>query len=211
MVKTQLRPRDINDPRVLEAMLNVPRHRFIPLRYRYRGYDDCALPIEAGQTISQPYMVAIMTQLLELSGTEKVLEVGTGSGYQSAVLARLSSRVYSIERMELLHRHAELILSELGYDNIVPVLGDGSSGLSEHAPYDRILVTAGAPDIPEPLIEQLAEGGIIVIPVGSEDSQSLIQARKKNGKLSKQYHTPCIFVPLIGRHAWKEIDRFKPL
>lgn len=211
MVESQLKPRGIDDPRVLEAMLSVPRHRFIPLRHRYRGYDDCALPIEAGQTISQPYMVAIMTQLLELRGTEKILEVGTGSGYQSAVLSCLASRVYTIERMEQLHRHAKQNLMELNYDNVVPVLGDGSSGLAEYAPYDRILVTAGAPGIPEPLIDQLAENGIIVIPVGSEFSQSLIQARKKDGKLLKEYYTPCIFVPLIGKHAWQQNDRFSLL
>lgn len=209
MVSSQLVKRGIRDQSVLDAMREVPRHEFVPPDYRHRAYDDSALPIEANQTISQPYMVGIMTELLELKGTETVLEVGTGTGYQSAVLSMLAGTVYTIDRVDTLSELARARLTRLGYSNVVAVTGDGSKGLPEHAPYDRILVTAGAPELPEPLIEQLAEGGMIVIPVGSEFSQSLLRVRKINGELIKDYHTPCIFVPLVGEHAWPEDTRFR--
>jgi len=203
MVASQLVRRGICDPGALRAMREVPRHEFVPRMFRSRAYDDCALPIESGQTISQPYMVAIMTELLELSGIETVLEVGTGSGYQAAVLSRLASRVYSVERMPELADIARDRLARLGYTNVEVLETDGSGGLAGHAPYDRIIVTAGAPQIPGPLAKQLSEGGIIVIPVGSEFSQTLIRGRKKKGKLIEEYHTPCVFVPLVGEHAWR--------
>lgn len=209
MVSTQLVRRGIRDQRVLSAMREVPRHEFVPPDYRHRAYDDSALPIEARQTISQPYMVAVMTELLELTGTETVLEVGTGTGYQSAVLSRLAGSVYTMDRIGALSEPARQRLARLGYGNVEVFTGDGSKGLPEHAPYDRILVTAGAPELPGPLIEQLAGGGIIVIPVGSESSQSLLRVRKINGELIKDYHTPCIFVPLVGEHAWPEDMRFR--
>lgn len=204
MVSAQLVRRGIRDTGVLSAMREVPRHEFIQGKFRAMAYDDSALPIESGQTISQPYMVAIMTELLELSGGERVLEIGTGSGYQTAVLSRLASRVYTVERIPSLSESARQKLALTNCRNVEVVTSDGSCGLPEHSPYDRILVTAGAPEIPEPLIEQLSEGGIIVIPVGTESSQTLIRGRKINGKLLRDYHTPCVFVPLLGEHAWRE-------
>jgi len=210
MVQSQLVPRGVKDKRVLDAMLRIPRHEFVPPKYRNRAYDDCALPIEEGQTISQPYMVASMTELLQLTGTETVLEIGTGSGYQSAVLSRLSSRVYTVERICPLGDSARERLARLGFNNVEVIAGDGSMGLPEHTPYDRIIVTAGSPKLPEPLTEQLTEGGIMVIPVGTETSQSLIRVKKSEGRLSEDYHTPCVFVPLVGKHAWSQDNRFSP-
>lgn len=209
MVSTQLIPRGIKDQRVIDAMLAVPRHLFVPHAYRHRAYDDCALPTGEGQTISQPYMVAVMSELLLLNESARTLEVGTGSGYQSAVLSLLCREVYSIERMELLYDSARQRLMDLGYDNIVLRHGDGSIGWSEYAPFDRIIVTAGAPATPSPLIEQLAEGGVMIIPVGSEYSQSLTRIKKDNDEIRKDFHTACVFVPLIGRHAWREDSRFR--
>ena len=204
MVDTQLIPRGIKDKRVIQTMRNVPRHLFMPESYRHEAYEDMALPIGEGQTISQPYMVAIMTELLELKGDEKVLEIGTGSGYQAAILAELAREVYTIERIRVLGESVSDKLKEMGYDNIYVVIGDGTNGLPEKSPFDRILVTAAAPKIPECLISQLAEGGIIVAPVGQRFSQILIKGRKIKGVLKEDYHTPCIFVPLIGEHGWKE-------
>jgi protein-L-isoaspartate(D-aspartate) O-methyltransferase len=202
MVSTQLLPRGITGQGVLGAMREVPRHEFVPGRLRDMAYDDCALPIDSGQTISQPFMVAVMTQLLGLTGNETVLEVGSGSGYQAAVLSMLASRVYSLERIAGLADSARRRLERLGYGNVEVINADGSDGLASHAPYQRIIVTAGAPGIPSPLVEQLAEGGIIVIPVGSERSQTLIRGSKIEGEIREEYHTPCVFVPLVGHHAW---------
>jgi protein-L-isoaspartate(D-aspartate) O-methyltransferase len=168
----------------------------------YKAYDDMALPVGEGQTISQPYMVAVMTELLALKGGEKVLEIGTGSGYQTAILAELSAEVYTIERIPSLSRKAGETLRSLGYANIHLIVGDGTLGWPEAAPFDRILVTAGAPDIPDPLIEQLAEGGLILAPVGDRYSQQLLRVTKQQGKLSREYHTPCVFVPLVGKFGW---------
>ncbi len=204
MVDSQLIPRGINDNRVLAAMRRVPRHLFIDESQWYRAYDDMALPVGEGQTISQPYMVAIMTQLLDLSGKENVLELGTGSGYQAAVLAELSGEVYTIERFQSLSDHAREVIRNIGYENIHLRVGDGTLGWPEASPFDRILITAGAPEIPQPLIEQLSEGGIVLAPVGDRFSQQLIKVTKRKGVLSKEYHTPCVFVPLVGKYGWRE-------
>ncbi len=203
MVDSQLIPRGINDNRVLAAMRRVPRHLFIDEPQWYRAYEDMALPVGEGQTISQPYMVAIMTQLLGLSGKENVLEIGTGSGYQAAVLAELSNQVYTIERIQSLSDHAREVIRTLGYENIHLRVGDGTLGWPESAPFDRILITAGAPEMPLPLIEQLSEGGIIVAPVGDRFSQQLLKMTKRKGELSKEYLTPCVFVPLVGKYGWR--------
>lgn len=203
MVDTQLIPRGIKDTRVLEAMRKVPRHLFIGESMWHRAYDDMALPVGEDQTISQPYMVAVMTELLELRWTEKVLEIGTGSGYQAAILAELSREVYTIERFQSLSEKAAERLRSLGYTDIRLRTGDGTLGWPEAAPFDRILITAGSPDLPRPLIEQLAEGGIIVAPVGDRFSQQLIRARKEKGRLRREYHTPCVFVPLVGKYGWE--------
>lgn len=204
MVRTQLIPRGIRDKRVLDAMERVPRHLFVDRSTISDAYSDMALPIGEGQTISQPYMVAVMTELLELKGSEKVLEIGTGSGYQAAVLAELSRDVYTIERVEALGELAKKRFHDLSYTNIHSMVGDGTLGWPEEAPFDRIIITAGAPDIPEPLISQLAEGGIIVSPVGGLYSQQLLKTRKSNGNLTNEYHTLCVFVPLIGQYGWKK-------
>jgi protein-L-isoaspartate(D-aspartate) O-methyltransferase len=204
MVDYQLIPRGIKDQRVLDAMRKVPRHLFVPEHIRHSAYDDMALPIGEDQTISQPYMVAIMTELLELEGNEKVLEIGTGSGYQAAILAELAKEVYTIERFSTLAEQARKRLNELGYNNVFVMVGDGTKGLEEKAPFDRIIVTAAAPKIPEPLVKQLKEGGIIVVPIGERFSQILIKGKKEKDKIIEEYHTPCVFVPLVGEYGWKE-------
>jgi len=203
MVKKQLIPRGINDRKVLDAFLKVEREKFVPLSSRRDAYRDFPLSIGEGQTISQPYMVALMTQCLELTGSEKVLEIGTGSGYQTAILALLSRQVYSVERIPSLAERAKKLLSEMGYSNVRIFVGDGSMGLKEYSPYERILVTAGAGDIPPPLIEQLDEEGIMVIPVGDVYSQELIVAKKQKGKILKRRVERCVFVPLIGKYGWE--------
>lgn len=203
MVDYQLIPRGIKDERVIAAMRKVPRHLFVPDFVRHSAYDDMALPIGDDQTISQPYMVAVMTELLELKGDEKVLEVGTGSGYQAAILAELSRKVYTIERISTLAEEARKRLTTLGYENVNVIVGDGTKGLEEESPFDRIIVTAATPKIPDPLINQLKEGGIIVAPVGERFSQVLIKGKKEKGTLIEEYHTPCVFVPLIGEYGWK--------
>ena len=198
MVEQQLRGRDIRDPAVLRAMASVPRHRFVSAALASVAYSDRALPIEEGQTISQPYIVALMTQLLELSGAEAVLEVGTGSGYQAAVLAEIAKKVYTIEILPGLATHAAARLKALGYSQVAMRTGDGYQGWPEAAPFEAIIVTAGATRIPEPLIAQLAEGGRLVIPVGvSPDRQELIQGRKRAGRLVTQVIIPVRFVPLV--------------
>ncbi|HYQ47857.1 MAG TPA: protein-L-isoaspartate(D-aspartate) O-methyltransferase [Thermodesulfovibrionales bacterium] len=204
MVETQLIPRGIKDKRVLDAMRRVPRHIFAGGSNLRSAYDDMALPIGEGQTISQPYMVAIMTELLELKGTEKVLEIGTGSGYQGAVLAELSREVYTVERIEALADRAATEYRALSYDNIHVRTGDGTLGWPEAAPFDRIIITAAAPEIPGPLLEQLGMDGILVVPVGSRFSQTLLRIRKTENGLIEEQHTPCVFVPLIGEHGWKK-------
>jgi protein-L-isoaspartate(D-aspartate) O-methyltransferase len=203
MVTTQLIPRGIKDSRLLEAMRKVPRHLFMPRALWGSAYDDNALPIGEGQTISQPYMVAVMTELLELNGEEKVLEIGTGSGYQAAILAELSREVYTIERIESLADSARQCLAGLGYNNVVVLAGDGSKGLEEKAPFDRIIITAAAPGLPDVIIKQLREGGIIVAPVGERFSQIVIKGRKNKGVLVEEFQVPCVFVPLLGEYGWK--------
>lgn len=203
MVNTQLIPRGIKDKRVLDAMRKVPRHLFVDEDIRREAYKDCALSIGEGQTISQPYMVAIMTELLELRGSEKVLEIGTGSGYQAAVLSGLSKEVYTIERIPALAEKAKMRFSALGYRNIHASTGDGTLGLPEYAPFDRILVTAASPGVPEPYIMQLADGGIIVAPVGERFSQQLIVLKKQKDGITEQHQTSCVFVPLVGRYGWQ--------
>jgi len=203
MVDTQIISRGVNDARVIAAMRKVPRHLFMDESSWYKAYDDMALPVGEGQTISQPYMVAVMTELLSLGGDEKVLEIGTGSGYQAAVLAELSRELYTIERIQSLSDRAREVIAELGYDNIHMKVGDGTLGWPEAAPFDRILITAAAPVVPEPLVDQLSEGGILVAPVGDRFSQQLVRVIKQRGKLSKDFHTPCVFVPLVGEHGWK--------
>lgn len=204
MVSTQLLPRGITDKRVLEAMRKVPRHLFVTEDMWSSAYEDMALQIGQGQTISQPYMVAVMTELLELQGTERVLEIGTGSGYQTAILAELSSEVLSMERIDALSAIAEKKLLKLGYENVLLTVGDGTLGWPEKAPLDRVLVTAGTPEIPDTLKEQLKDGGIIVVPVGNQYSQQLVKAKKTGDRFVLERHTPCVFVPLIGMHGWTE-------
>ncbi|GBD99629.1 protein-L-isoaspartate O-methyltransferase [bacterium BMS3Abin07] len=204
MVRTQLLARHIKDARVIEAMKKVPRHLFVPEIERIRAYDDCALPIGHGQTISQPYMVAIMTELLDLAGKEKVLEIGTGSGYQTAVLAELSDWVFSVERIAELTDYARENLRKAGCLNVTLKTSDGSEGWIEEAPFDRIIVTAATPEFPVPLIEQLAENGIGIAPVGSRYNQILTKITKKEGQVSRSSYTMCVFVPLVGKHGWEE-------
>jgi protein-L-isoaspartate(D-aspartate) O-methyltransferase len=198
MVARQLAGRDITDARVLSAMGRVRRHLFVRLSQQAEAYDDHALPIAEGQTISQPYIVALMTQLLELKGPERVLEVGTGSGYQAAILAELSRQVFTIEILPALAQTAAAHLSALGYRNVRVRTGDGYRGWPEQAPFDAIIVTAGATHVPAPLIEQLKEGGRLVIPVGaSSASQELLQGRKEQGRLVTRVVAPVRFVPLV--------------
>ncbi len=204
MVEEQLIARGIRDQRVLDAFRRVPRHEFVPAALRASAYDDRALPIGEEQTISQPYMVAIMTELLELTAGEKVLEVGTGSGYQAAILAELGGRIVTIERLASLSEQAKTTLTRLGYTGIEFVVGDGSEGYSPGAPYDAIVVTAGCPKIPQPLADQLAEGGRLVLPIGDRDIQTLTVAAKKHGRLQLSGSVPCRFVPLVGKYGWQE-------
>ena len=203
MVEHQLRERGIRDEKVLAAMRRVPRHRFVDTALSSRAYGDHALPIGVGQTISQPYMVALMTQSLQLSGGERILEIGTGSGYQAAVLAEFTPRLFSIERHAELARSAAATLKDLGYSNVILKTGDGTLGWPEHAPYDRIVVTAGAPDVPPALFDQLAEGGLLVIPVGDREVQTLEVIVKERGEALSRRVIECAFVPLVGREGWE--------
>jgi len=206
MVKTQLEARGITDTRVLYAMRKVPRHLFVTEALRSRAYEDCPLPIGENQTISQPYMVALMTQSLELRSTDTVLEIGTGSGYQAAVLAEIVKQVYSIERIKELFYQARKTLDELGYTNIAIKNFDGTYGWKEKSPFDAIIVTAGAPGIPPTLVEQLAVGGRFVIPVGNSTSQTLKRVRKTEKDIEIEELCGCVFVKLIGKYAWTEND-----
>lgn len=199
MVSEQLAPRGIRDERLLAAMREIPRHRFVPPSLVPQAYADAPLPIGEGQTISQPFIVAEMTRLLELSGEEKVLEIGTGSGYQTAVLCRLSREVVTIERVPFLSDGARKILGELGMTNVVFRVGDGTLGSPDDAPFDRVIVTAASPDVPAPLFEQLLEGGVMVIPIGGRWEQELCVVRKESGTLRREMTGGCRFVPLLGR------------
>lgn len=202
MVEAQLVSRGIQDPRVLEAMRKVPRHRFVPHEMRASAYEDRPLHIGHEQTISQPYMVAIMTEALELTGQEKTLEIGTGSGYQAALLAELSRHVYTVERVKELQDRAREILDDLGYTNISYHVSNGTLGWKEHQPYDAIMVTAGAPRVPIPLVEQLADGGRLLIPVGDRFGQILTRVRKRNGRVESEDLGGCRFVALLGEEGW---------
>ena len=204
MVAAQLRARGISDERVLAAMARVPRHVFVAKEYRDQAYEDHPVPIGESQTLSQPYIVAIMLQALSLSGSEKVLEIGTGSGYQTALLAELAEEVYSVERHASLEASAEQILAELGYRNVHLVVGDGSQGLAERAPFGAIIVSAAAPSVPPSLFEQQAENGRMVIPVGPAHSQELQLVRKQRGEAAVQILEGCRFVPLIGGQGYPE-------
>ena len=204
MVVIQLEVRDITDPKVLQAMRTVPRHRFVDRSLWSQAYDDHPLPIGQGQTISQPYMVALMTQCLELSGDKRVLEIGTGSGYQAAILAEIVREVFTVERIPELSQRTENLLKDLDYQNIRFEVGDGTLGWEEFSPYDRILVTAGAPDIPVNLLEQLNNPGKMAIPMGGAYYQDLMLIEKKGEKVKKRHVCGCTFVPLVGEQGWKE-------
>jgi protein-L-isoaspartate(D-aspartate) O-methyltransferase len=202
MVETQLRARGVRDERVLAAMARVPRHLFVPEQVQAQAYEDYPIHIGFGQTISQPYIVALMLEALSVQSSDRVLEVGTGSGYQTALLAELAARVFSIERHAALAQNAERILRSLGYSNVVVVVGDGSQGLSEYAPYERIIVSAAAPQVPAALFEQLGEGGRMVIPIGPSAAQELQLVRKQQRKAVVDYLEGCRFVPLIGGQGY---------
>ena len=202
MVETQLVARGIRDPEVLRAMGRIPRHLFVEEALRDHAYGDGALPIGHGQTISQPYMVALMTEALRLTGEEKVLEIGTGSGYQTAVLAEVAERVFSIERVAPLYRRTRELLDRLGIHKVVLMNGDGTLGWAEHAPFDAILVTAGAPHVPEQLAAQLVPGGRLVIPVGERDVQRLLRITRTPAGLAREELGGVVFVSLIGRDGW---------
>ena len=205
MVDTQIVARGIVDERVIRVMREVPRHLFLDEAFRTQAYDDNPLPIGEKQTISQPYIVALMTEALQLTGTEKVLEIGTGSGYQTAVLAQLADQVYSIERIPSLAKRARKIFDSLKYINIVVTISDGTLGWNEHAPYDGIIVTAAAPRPPKALLDQLGKGGRLVIPVGDEFSQNLmIYTREDDGQFAAENRGGCRFVKLIGEQGWRD-------
>jgi len=193
----------IIDERVLEAFRKVPRHRFVDPAMSGQAYEDNALPIGVGQTISQPYVVALMTQALELRTDDKILEIGTGSGFQAAILAQFSRRVYTIERHHELAERARSLLRSMGYENIVFKVGDGTRGWPQYAPFDRIVVTAGAPDVPAAYLDQLAEGGVLVIPRGDRGVQTLEVHRKRVGEVSVSEMGGVVFVPLVGEHGWE--------
>jgi len=201
MVQQQLVPRGISDKRVLDIFLKIDRHKFVPDKIKDVSYDDCPLPIGYDQTISQPYIVALMTQALELNGGEHVLEIGTGSGYQTAILAELAKEVYSIERIEDLAEGARSVFSELGYKNIQVKTADGSLGWKEFSPYDAIIVAAASEYVPPPLLEQLNTGGQLIIPLGNTFSQTLMRFTRNKADIKKEAICSCVFVPLIGKYG----------
>jgi protein-L-isoaspartate(D-aspartate) O-methyltransferase len=204
MLRDHLQARGIVDPRLIEAMARIPREQFVSKSLAAEAYSDGALPIGCGQTISQPYVVALMTQALALNGSERILEIGTGSGYQTAILAELAREVITIERHEILSQQAAARLAELGCQGVKFVIGDGTLGWPEDAPYDRILVAAAAAGTPQPLFEQLVPGGILVIPVGGQDHQTLQAIRKVGAEPQVETLSACRFVPLIGKEGWPD-------
>lgn len=204
MVEEQIIGRGVKDERVLAAMGKIPRHEFLPEAIRGVAYADNAVPIGESQTISQPYMVALMTEFLSPAATDRVLEIGTGSGYQTAVLAELSAKVYTVERVKPLAEKARAVLDRLGYRSVAMKVYDGTYGWKEMAPFDAIMVTAGSPDIPVPLLEQLRVGGRMIIPVGDRSGQRLLKVIRTAEGPVIDTHIPCLFVPLIGAHGWKE-------
>ena len=204
MVREQLMPRGITDPRVLAAMNTVPRHLFVEDALEAQAYGDHPLPIGEGQTISQPYIVALMTQALNLQGHEKVLEIGTGSGYQAAVLAQLCEQVFTVERLKSLYIGARKLFDQLQYFNLRCRIDDGTLGWQEHSPYDAIMVTAAGPKVPEPLLDQLADPGVMAMPIGMERwSQELVVTTKEKGQISERVIEQVRFVSLIGNHGWQ--------
>lgn len=203
MVEQQLRARGLRDERMLTAMLEIPRERFVPRELIEDAYEDRALGIDLGQTISQPFIVAYMTKLLDVRPDSKVLEVGTGSGYQTAILATLAARVHTIERMESLSRTAKDTLAELGVTGVTFHVGDGTLGLPAHAPFDRILVTAGAPRVPKSLTDQLADDGRLVIPIGDPNNQTLVLVKKHGTRITEEPKLACRFVKLVGTEGWR--------
>jgi protein-L-isoaspartate(D-aspartate) O-methyltransferase len=207
MVESQIIARGVSDRRVIEAMLKVPRHVFVEEAMAAQAYSDTPLPIGEKQTISQPYMVALMTELLELKGKEKVLEIGTGSGYQAAILAVMADRVYTVERIRPLALRARKALDSLGLLNVNIKVSDGTVGWEEEAPFDAIIVTAGAPDIPQKYLDQLKPGGRLVIPVGSQFEQVLVRVvRQEDGSVERENITGCRFVKLVGKFGWSSDD-----
>jgi len=210
MLEFQLRPRGIRDDKVLAAMFNVPRHEFVPAIYTAEAYGDRPLPIGESETISQPYIVAAMTQAARVRPGEKALEVGAGSGYQAAILAYLGAQVYAVERNPRLAEESRERLARLGYDNVQVIRGDGTEGYAPAQPYAVILVTAAAPEVPPPVLEQLAPEGRLVIPVGDIHHQDLILLYKGSYGIVKRVLDPCMFVPLIGKYGWPEHARWVP-
>jgi len=202
MVETEVLARGVSEPRVIRALRDVPRHLFVAAPMARSAYGPSALPIGSGQTISAPHMVGLMTQALKLTGNEKVLEIGTGSGYQAAVLSKLARTVVSVERIPDLAREARERLEGLGYRNVVIQVGDGTMGAKEYGAFDRILVTAGGPKIPQTLVDQLTEGGILVIPVGDRESQTLMRVTRTGDATVKEQLCRCVFVPLLGREGF---------
>ncbi len=203
MVREQVSARGIHDGRVLEALRRVPRHLFVDAGLMSRAYDDNALPIGEKQTLSQPYIAARMTEALQLTGAERVLEIGTGSGYQTALLGELCLNVFSVEKLRVLSRQARALLDRLDYHNVALHVGDGTIGWSEHAPYDAIIVTAGAPNLPKPLLEQLAVGGRMVIPVGDAKKQMLLRLTRDPAGFHQEELEDCRFVRLVGKYGWR--------
>jgi protein-L-isoaspartate(D-aspartate) O-methyltransferase len=203
MVATQLVARGIKDDRLLNAFRKVPRHLFVPEKFQSEAYQDYPISIGENQTISQPYMVASMIELLELQGHERVLEVGTGSGYESALLAELAGEVYSVERVPSLLQTAQEKLQEMRYENVYFKEGDGTAGWSEHAPYQAMIISAGAPEAPQPLLDQLDDEGKLVLPEGDSYSQMLVRITKSGDSFKKENYFNCVFVPLIGEYGWK--------
>lgn len=201
MIRQQIKSRGIDDPKILAAFEKVKRHRFVPERVKKYAYEDRPLPIGEGQTISQPYIVALMTSAINPDKTDRILEIGTGSGYQAAILAELCKQVYTIEIIESLGEKARQTLSEPGYDNVAVKIGDGYKGWPEHAPYDAIIVTCAPTEVPEPLKKQLAEQGRMVIPVGKNYEQNLVLFEKKEGKLLKKSIIPVLFVPMVDEEG----------
>ena len=204
MIQEQLVSRGINDPRVLRAMAKVPRHLFLESELWDEAYKDHPLPIGADQTISQPYMVALMAQALELKGAQRVLEVGTGSGYAAAVLSELCAELFTVEAVEELALKARALLRSLGYRNVSVLVGDGTLGWEEHAPYDAVIISAAAPCIPRPLLEQLKTPGYLVFPMGEKELQTLVRIRKDRAGIREEYLGECQFVKLRGRYGWED-------